>query len=91
MLGAIESWGRATWPIGAGVEMIQALFVLAIGMSVVAAIHPRMVSEYLGPATTRQLQPPGLLALNYGRGTPFVAVVSHLTYGAILGAFYHLA
>jgi hypothetical protein len=36
------------------------------------------------------LQPPGFLALNYGRRTPLVTVAAHLLYGAILGAFYRL-
>ena len=33
----------------------------------------------------------GFLALNYGRRTPLVALLAHVIYGAILGAFYHLA
>ena len=43
------------------------------------------------PTVNRVLQPPGFLALNYGRRTPFVTIVAHLLYGAIIGAFYHLA
>jgi hypothetical protein len=31
------------------------------------------------------LEPPGLLALNYGAGTPVVTLVAHLVYGAVLG------
>jgi len=88
---AFESWGRATWWLGAGVGIVHVLFVLTVGMLVVPAMHPRMVSEYFGPTPNRQLQPPGFLALNYGRRTPVVAVVAHLAYGAILGAFYRLA
>ena len=87
---AFESWGRATWWLGAGVGIVHVLFVLTVGMLVVPAMHPRMVSEYFGPTPNRQLQPPGFLALNYGRRTPVVTLVSHLVYGAILGAFYQL-
>jgi hypothetical protein len=31
------------------------------------------------------LEPPGLLALNYGIQTPVVAGLAHVTYGVILG------
>ena len=54
-------------------------------------MHPRMVNEYFGPTPNRQLQPPGFLALNYTYRPPTVTLVSHLAYGAILGAFYQLA
>jgi len=88
---AFESWRQATWWLGAGIGLVHGLFVLAVGMPIVPAMHPRMVSEYFGPTPNRQLQPPGFLALNYGRRTPIVALISHLVYGAILGAFYQLA
>ncbi|MBI2186485.1 MAG: hypothetical protein HYU37_05095 [Acidobacteria bacterium] len=87
---AFESWGRATWWLGAGIGMVHGLFVLTVGMPIVPAMHPRMVSEYFGPTPNRQLQPPGFLALNYGRRTPIVALGAHVVYGAILGAFYEL-
>jgi hypothetical protein len=88
---AFESWHRATWWLGAGIGLLHGLFVLTVGMPIIPAMHPRMVSEYFGPTPNRHLQPPGFLALNYGRRTPVVALVSHLVYGAILGAFYQLA
>ncbi len=31
------------------------------------------------------LEPPGLLALNYGIQTPAVAIVAHVIYGTVLG------
>jgi hypothetical protein len=37
------------------------------------------------------LQPPGFMALNYGRQTPVVTIAAHLLYGAIIGRFYELA
>jgi hypothetical protein len=88
---AFESWQQATWWLGAGIGLVHGLFVLTVGMPIVPAIHPRMVSEYFGPTPNRRLQPPGFLALNYGRRTPIVALASHLVYGAIMGAFYLLA
>ena len=49
-----------------------------------------MASEQKGPTVTRQLEPPGFLALNYGYQTPISVVVAHLIYGAILGGFYKM-
>jgi hypothetical protein len=49
-----------------------------------------MASERHGPTVARQLEPPGFLALHYGRRTPLSVIISHLVYGAILGAFYRL-
>jgi hypothetical protein len=48
-------------------------------------VHPRMASERAGPGSTAVLEPPGLLALNYGRQTPLVALAAHLAYGTALG------
>ena len=88
---AFESWGRANWWLGGGIGLVHAAFVLTVVMPVIPGMHPRMVSEYFGPTPNRQLQPPGFLALNYGRRTPAVALLSHVVYGAIIGAFYLLA
>lgn len=87
---AFEAWGQATWWQGAGIGLVHSLFVVLVGMNVLPAMHPRMASEQHGPSPTRQLQPPGFLALNYGRRTPAVTVFAHLVYGAILGSFYQL-
>ena len=87
----VESIGWTSWWLGAGIGFAQAVFVLAVGMPILPGLHPRMVSEYYGPTPNRRLQPPGFLALNYGRQTPAVTIVAHLAYGAIIGAFYELA
>jgi hypothetical protein len=87
---AFESWGRATWWLGAGTGFVHASFVLAAAMPVLPALHPRMANEQWGPTPTRQLEPPGFLALHYGRRTPAAVLIAHLVYGAILGAFYRL-
>jgi uncharacterized membrane protein YagU involved in acid resistance len=85
-----ESLGSAGWWLGAGMGVIHALFVLTVGMGLLPGLHPHMVSEYYGPTPNRLLQPPGFLALNYGRRTPLVTLVAHILYGAILGAFYRV-
>jgi len=85
-----RSLGWSTWWLGALFGAVHALFVLTVGMSALPGVHPHMVSEYYGPTPNRLLQPPGFLALNYGRGTPVVTLVAHVLYGAIIGAAFHL-
>jgi len=88
---AFESWGRATWWLGAAIGVVHGLAVLIVFLPLLPGIHPRMASENQGPEPTRALEPPGFMALHYGRQTPLVTIVAHLVYGAILGAFYRLA
>jgi hypothetical protein len=87
---AFESWRRANWWLGAILGLAQALFLLVVVMPLLPSLHPRMASEDYGPNPTRQLEPPGFMALNYGRHTPLATILAHLLYGAILGAFYTL-
>ena len=89
-VAVFNSWGRATWWAGAALGLLQALFVLTVIMPLLPAVHQRMASEDKGPTVTRQLEPPGFFALNYGYQTPVSVVLAHLIYGAILGAFYSL-
>jgi len=49
-----------------------------------------MASEEQGPTVTRQLEPPGPLALHYGASTPFFVLLGHAAYGLVLGALYKL-
>jgi hypothetical protein len=85
-----QSWRRATWWSGLAVGMVHGLFVLTFGMRMLPGLHPRMAGEDQGPTPTRQLEPPGFLALNYGRRTPLTVLAAHLVYGALLGRFYRL-
>jgi hypothetical protein len=88
---AFESWGRATWWLGTAIGAVHAIALLVVLLPLLPGIHPRMASENQGPEPTRALEPPGFMALHYGRQTPLVTLVAHLVYGAILGAFYHLS
>jgi hypothetical protein len=88
---AFESWHRATWWLGAAIGLVHGLAVLVALMPVLPGFHPRMATEQRGPEPTRELEPPGFLALNYGRRTPLLALLAHLVYGAIIGGFYQLA
>ncbi len=89
-VAAFHAWHRATWWLGAAVGAAHAAFVLTAGMRILPGLHPRMASETHGPTVTRQLEPPGFLALNYGVRTPLSVLAAHLLFGAILGAFYAL-
>ena len=88
---AFESWHRATWWLGALSGLVHGLVVLIAVMPVLPGFHPRMASEQRGPEPTRELEPPGFMALHYGRRTPEITLIAHVVYGSILGAFYHLA
>jgi hypothetical protein len=76
--------------LGAMIGVAQGVFVVTVLLPILPGVHPRMVSESRGPEPTRLLEPPGFLAINYGRNTPFVLLAAHGIYGAILGMFYLL-
>jgi uncharacterized membrane protein YagU involved in acid resistance len=79
-----------SWWFGLLLGLAHAFFVLTVGMSLMPGMHPRMASEQHGPNASRQLEPPGFLALNYGYQTPLSVFLSHAAFGAILGSLYHL-
>jgi hypothetical protein len=89
-VAAFHAWGAATWWLGAVTGIVHAGFVLAVGLPVLPALHPRMAGEQRGPTVVRQLEPPGFLGLHYGYQTPISVLVAHALFGAILGAFYSL-
>ena len=89
-VAAFHALHRATWWLGGAIGAVHAAFVLTAGMLILPALHPRMASEQQGPTVTRQLEPPGFLALNYGVRTPATVAVAHVAFGLLLGAFYSL-
>jgi hypothetical protein len=80
--------GTANWWYGLIIGFVHGAFVLSAGLQVLSTFHPRMAHPYQGPTPTKQLQPPGFFAINYGRGTPIITLVAHMIYGSILGYFY---
>ena len=80
--------GFARWWLGALMGVVHGLFALVVVLPALPGVHPRMASDAAGPEPTRELEPPGFLALNYGRHTPLVTIAAHVIYGMILGAFY---
>lgn len=92
LYGAVfEALGLATWWVGLILGTGHGLVMLMLLLPLLPGLHPRMASETTGPAPTRNLEPPGFMALNYGRRTPLVGMLGHLVYGVILGSFYPLA
>jgi hypothetical protein len=87
-VAGLHASGVFTWWFGAAIGFVHGSFVLAVGMPVLPGMHPRMASEIQGPTVVRQLEPPGFLAMNYGIRTPLSALVAHVIFGAVIGAFY---
>lgn len=79
-----------TWWFGMAIGFVHALAVLGIGTRLLPHVHPRMATDARGPDPTRQLEPPGFFAINYGWSTPTTTIFAHLIYGGILGLFYRL-
>jgi hypothetical protein len=75
----------ATWWLGAAFGLVHVGVSLTILVPLLPGIHPRMASERAGPASTAELEPPGLLGLNYGVQTPVAAIVAHIAFGIALG------
>lgn len=76
---------QASWWLGALFGLVQVGVALTILVPLLPGVHPRMASERAGPASTAELEPPGLFGLNYGVQTPVVAIVAHLAFGIALG------
>ena len=80
---------RAGWWLGATFGLLHAVIALTVLVPLLPGVHPRMASERAGPDSTAVLEPPGLLAANYGLATPLVTVAAHVVYGAVLGLALH--
>jgi hypothetical protein len=86
---AFSSANLYTWWFGLAIGFVHGAFVLSAGLQILAGLHPRMAQPYQGPTPTKQLEPPGFFALNYGWGTPIATMLAHLIYGGVLGIFYN--
>jgi uncharacterized membrane protein YagU involved in acid resistance len=80
----------ANWWFGGLLGLAQGLLVLVLIMPLIPEVHPRMATERQGPIVRRQLEPPGFLALNYGLRTPMAIIASHILFGVVIGAVYHM-
>lgn len=84
---AFALMGRSGLWLGALFGLAHGLIAMTMIIPLLPGVHPRMASEREGPRLDHVLEPPGLLALNYGPRTPIVTIVAHVAYGAILGTF----
>jgi len=87
---AFHSSGESGLLFGMLIGLVHGTFVTVVAMPLLPAFHPRMASEDWGPDPTKQLEPPGNFALNYGISTPALTLVAHIIYGGILGFFYNV-
>src|SRR5205814_3643547 len=85
-----HAWGAAGVWRGLLLGIAHAVVVLLVVVPLLPSLHPRMASEAHGPTVTRQLEPPGRLALHYGPSTPLFILLGHAAYGLVLGALYKL-
>ncbi|MBY9073240.1 hypothetical protein K1X13_00260 [Nocardioides sp. WL0053] len=76
---------QATWWLGGLLGLLHVTVALTVLLPLLPGVHPRMASHRAGPESTAVLEPPGVLALNYGIQTPAVAIAAHLVYGIVLG------
>lgn len=83
-----EEYGEAAWWLGGVAGLVHGTFVLMVVIPLLPGLHPRMASDFARPVPLKPLEPPGFLALNYGRRTAIATLFAHLVYGIILGLFY---
>ena len=83
---AFTALGPATWWIGGLMGLGHGLFLVTVFLPLLPFVHPRMRTNYDGPASRPQLEPPGAFGLNYGRRTPAITILAQTAFGAILGA-----
>jgi hypothetical protein len=84
------SVGIYAWWFGALAGFVHGIFLLVCALPLLPFVHPRMASEYYGATVTRQLEPPGFMAMNYGHRTPLTTLLGQVIYGATLGGFVQL-
>ena len=75
----------ATWWLGGLFGLLHGVAALTLIIPLLPGVHPRMASERQGPEGDVVLEPPSLLALNYGRATAIVTLTAHIVYGVLLG------
>lgn len=78
-------WGSATWWQGGLLGTIHGAIALLVIVPLLAGVHPRMATDRAGLSATAGLEPPGLMALNYGPESPVITMVAHIAFGVALG------
>ncbi len=85
---AFHVLGESSWWLGGLFGLVHVAFAGSALVNVLLpVVHPRMGTHATAARSTPLLEPPGFMLVNYGRQTPFVAIVAHVAYGMIVGAF----
>ena len=82
---SLFSVGTISWWAGLAIGTAHGLFLIAVFLPTLPAIHPRLATSYDGAHALTKLEPPGLSGLNYGRATPLTTVLAQALFGAVLG------
>ncbi|HEV2712774.1 MAG TPA: hypothetical protein VGU26_06740 [Gaiellaceae bacterium] len=89
---AFRVLGESSWWLGGLFGLVHVAFAGSALVNVLLpVVHPRMGTPATSARSTPLLEPPGFMLMNYGRRTPIVAVVAHVAYGMIVGAFVSAA
>jgi hypothetical protein len=89
IFASIDSSG---WLLGALFGLLHGIVsTTALVNVLLPVVHPRMGSTLSAADSNPLLEPPGFLMRNYGRGSPIVALLAHIAYGAIVGGFVSIA
>jgi hypothetical protein len=89
---AFRVLGQSSWWLGGLFGLAHVAFAGSALVNVLLpVVHPRMGTHTTAARSTPLLEPPGFMLVNYGHHTPFVAILAHVAYGMIVGAFVSAA
>jgi hypothetical protein len=78
---------ESSWWLGSLLGFVHATFAgTALVNVLLPLVHPRMGTPFSATNSAPLLEPPGFMLLNYGASTPIVMLITHVIYGAIVGA-----
>jgi hypothetical protein len=89
---AFRVLGQSSWWLGGLFGLVHVGFAGSALVNVLLpVVHPRMGTDATSARSTPLLETPGFMLVNYGRQTPLVAILAHVAYGMIVGAFVSAA
>jgi uncharacterized membrane protein YagU involved in acid resistance len=79
-----QALDSASWVTGLTVGIVHGAVVGIMAMPMMGAIHPRMQPVAEG----FRLDTPGIMGMNYGKGTPLGLLMGHAVYGVVVALVY---
>lgn len=79
-----QALDSAGWTTGLAIGLAHGAVVGMMAMPMMAAVHPRMQPLAEG----FRLDPPGIMGVSYGRGTPLGLLMGHAIYGVVVALVY---